>query len=316
MHWSALLLAVSLVAACADEQEPAAGDMQTPCLSAEAASGTQPIPAGTYTVGADGFYPDEGPARVVELDAFDIDATEVTNAQFAEFVDVTGYITRAERGLPEEIHNDWPDDLRAPGSAVFIPPSGTDVARASSWWRFVSGANWRAPAGPGSTLEGKEHYPVVHIAHEDAVAYAAWKGRRLPTEAEWEAAAGIVKTQPAANTWQGIFPVLNQESDGYRGLAPVGCYAPNGFDLYDMIGNVWEWTSDAYYPDRVAINDPAAPPSGRDRRQPGVAVGVIKGGSYLCAPNYCARYRPEARHAQDLLLGASHIGFRTVGDVQ
>lgn len=234
--------------------------------------------------------------------ALRIDATEVTNAQFSEFVAATGYVTRAERGLLEAIYDDLPDDARVPGSAVFIPPLEKGPLNPARWWRFVPGADWRHPQGPGSSIEGRDRFPVVHVAYEDAIAYARWAGRRLPSAREWERAArGGLETEyewggqepegVEANYWQGVFPIINLETDGFEGLAPVGCFKPNGYGLYDMTGNVWEWTS----------------------TQEGAAgTRIVKGGSYLCARNYCANYRPSAFQEQDMTLGTSHIGFRTV----
>ena len=241
------------------------------------------------------------PAMIADL-GLEVDAHEVTNKQFLAFVEATGYRTRAERGLPEEIYAGLPDDARVPGSAVFIPPTEEGPLNPARWWSFVPGANWRHPEGPGSSIEGRDDYPVVHIAYEDAAAYAKWKGRRLPTAAEWERAArGGLENQKyewgneeptgtEANYWQGVFPILNTRADGFAGLAPAACFNANGYGLYDMTGNVWEWTTT----------------SG------GAGVGIVKGGSYLCARNYCSNYRPGAVHPQDLTLGTSHIGFRTV----
>ena len=289
------------------------------------------VPAGTYQVGDERFYRDEGPVHRIEVDAFEIDATEVTNRQFREFITATGYKTRAERGLPEAEFEVWPAELRTPGSAVFLKPASEANMNPANWWKFVEGASWRAPFGPGSDIEGLDEFPVVHIAYEDAQEYAEWAGRRLPTEDEWEIAArggsagkpyawGDTPPDelvaPAANTWQGIFPFINSERDGYEGVSPVGCFAPNAYGAYDMIGNVWEWTSDPYYPDRTPESRDQDALGGFDPAQPGVSVGVIKGGSFLCAENYCARFRPAARHAQDLMLGASHIGFRTARTIQ
>jgi formylglycine-generating enzyme required for sulfatase activity len=222
-----------------------------------------------------------------------------------------------------------PRELLVPGSVVFIQP--TNVAgggRITQWWQYVPGANWREPTGPGSSIAGKDNHPVVHIAYEDALAYARWRGRALPTEAQWEFAARGGRDgeddwssafdgegKPIANTWQGIFPVYNSNEDGYGGTAPVGCFKPNGYGLYDMIGNVWEWTSDWYrpgHPREAAVN-----PSGPELQDLALTGGqspsrVIKGGSFLCASNYCARYRPAARQPQEVDLGAAHLGFRTV----
>ncbi len=311
-----LALCAALAGCSGDEQTSAAlGDCQPPADL----GGPVAIKAGQYRLGDSRFYPEEGPVVSVEVGAFDIDAHEVTNAQFAAFVEATGYITRAERGLPEADFDHLPDDFRRAGSAVFTPPKKTNPTALVDWWRFVEGAHWRAPDGPGSSITDKEAYPVVHIAYEDARAYAAWRGRRLPTEAEWEVAArsGLRGAPyawgdtppddldiPAANTWQGFFPISNEKTDGFVGLAPVGCYAANAYGLHDMIGNVWEWTSDAKTQRR---DDPPA--------QDTADSGTIKGGSFLCAENYCQRYRPAARQFQERTFSASHIGFRTVGDL-
>ncbi len=261
------------------------------------------IPGGTFEMGAVGTYPEEGPiVPDVPVDGFWISRHEVTNAEFAAFVEATGHVTAAERDG---------------ASVVFMPPEnlvyGPDLDPAQ-WWRFVQGADWRHPEGPGSDIAGRANFPVVHIAVGDAEAYAAWAGGALPSEAQFEYAARDAARQSphgawTANTWQGTFPVKNTGDDGHTGAAPVGCFTPNSFGLYDMVGNVWEWTSTPYAPSHAMSGVPAA---GYDPRQPGVAVRVIKGGSYLCAANYCARYRPEARHAQETGLGAAHIGFRIV----
>ncbi|NOT41833.1 MAG: formylglycine-generating enzyme family protein [Alphaproteobacteria bacterium] len=246
------------------------------------------IPAGTVTMGSD-VYPEET-SRSVALNGFWIDRTEVTNAEFEAFVKATNYVTVAERKGTK-------------GAAVFVLPSGdADLSRAANWWRYVEGANWRHPAGPDTSIGGREQFPVVAITLEDAAAYAKWKGRRLPTEAEWEHAARAgasalpEREQPKnANTWQGVFPIIDTAEDGFTGIAPVGCFKPNAFGLHDMIGNVWEYTADTY--------ENQTPPA-----------HVIKGGSFLCAPNYCLRYRPAARQPQEDGLGTSHVGFRTVLD--
>lgn len=272
---------------------------------------TVDLPGGMVTIGSNAAYPEEAPANERYIEPFNLDAHEVTNAQFAEFIDATGYVTSAERATQL--------GFEANGSAVF---------RAAGW-QFIAGADWRQPEGPNSTYNPLE--PVVHVSREDAMAYAEWLGRRLPTEAEFEYAArsGNFETRYAwgeeltpggqymANTWQGAFPVADVASDGFSGRAPVGCFPPNKFGLYDMIGNVWEWTSSPYYPQHNIEPETQAADNGQgfDPRQPGLPVGVLKGGSYLCAENYCRRYRPSARHAQDLELGTNHIGFRTASDL-
>ncbi len=278
-------------------------------------------------MGEEDVYREEGPVRSVTVGDFWIDPHEVTNRQFAAFVDATGYRTIAEKPVDHNAFGDVdraqiPQELLEPGSAVFTPPS-TPSSRYSDWWRYVPGANWRRPFGPvGGSNKPAE--PVVHLAFADMAAYAAWAGGRIPTEAEWEYAAragkSSVNVQPVeANTWQGVFPVRNEELDGFKAIAPVGCYAPNDYGLYDMVGNVWEMTADFYAPG----HDPARPamnPRGPsenaayDPANPGMPSRVIKGGSYLCAPNYCQRYRPAARTGRDPGLGASNVGFRLVYD--
>jgi formylglycine-generating enzyme required for sulfatase activity len=281
-------------------------------------------------MGAAGMRPEEGPPRDVTVGAFWIDRDEVTNAAFARFVDATRYVTLAERPLDPKRYPTLSADQRRPASLVFV---GADSGSSdpASWWRVIPGANWRHPKGPGSDLKGRDTLPVVHIAWEDALAYAQWLGRDLPTEAEWEYAArgGLVgktyvwgdKTAPVAppkaNTWQGVFPTVDSGTDGYKAQpAPVGCFPANGLGLHDMAGNVWEWTRDWYRP---GLEDAAAlaqggPPQARslDPDDPGVAKHVVKGGSFLCADDYCFRYRPAARTPGPPDSGASHVGFRTV----
>jgi len=245
-------------------------------------------------IGSNNAYPEERPARQVQVAGFSIDATEVTNKQFRSFVEATNYLTDAEKIQP---------GFNTPGGAVFILPN----AAHPHWWRFVEGANWRHPEGPKSSIKGRDYDPVVQLTINDARAYAKWVGRRLPTEIEWEYAAGAgAKTRyvwgeeknpngkEMANTWQGAFPIENTQKDGFALRAPVGCFEPNAFGLYDMIGNVWEWTDTANW-----------------QGQEGEAVYVIKGGSFLCAENYCRRYRASARQFQEAGLSTNHIGFRT-----
>lgn len=292
--------------------EPSCAADASTSTAAGAPPGMVWIRGGRFTMGASDAYPEEADPIAASVDGFWIDRYDVTNAQFAAFVQATGYSTLAER---------------KPGSVVFVQP--TD--RQPGVWRFVSGANWRHPQGPGSDLEGRANHPVVQVAYEDAFAYARWAGRELPTEAQWEfAARGGLERQryvwgadaapngkPMANTWQGEFPFRNTGNDGYPGTSPVGCFPANGYGLYDMAGNVWQWTSTWYRPrhdSAVVGNDPADPSQaqGFDPRQPGVPTLVLKGGSHLCAPSYCLRYRPSARQAQEPGLATSHIGFRTV----
>lgn len=289
------------------------------------------IEGGRFTMGADDQRPEEQPPHPVEVSGFWIDRHEVTNAQFARFVEETGYQTVAERGLDPKKFPHLPPELTQPGAMVFSPPERVANLRdVTQWWRYVPGANWRQPRGPGSSIEGKENYPVVQVALEDARAYAHWAGRELPSEAQWEFAArgGLEGATYAwgesydplegwkANTWQGAFPLEDKAVDGHGGTAPVGCFAPNGYGLFDVAGNVWEYTSDWYLPRHAGR--PAKDPRGPELMVVASFMGptgpqaVIKGGSYLCAPNFCARYRPAARQPHELSLGASHIGFRTV----
>jgi formylglycine-generating enzyme required for sulfatase activity len=291
------------------------------------------IPGGAFAMGSDRQRPEERFTHVVRVDGFWIDKHEVTNAQFQRFVAATGYVTRAERGPDPKTHEGLAGDMLVAGSALFVQPTrlgrGGDITQ---WWQYVKGASWREPEGPGSTIEGRDNHPVVHVAYEDAAAYARWRGRELPTEAQWEFAARGGRADepdwmsafaadgtPVANTWQGVFPVYDTAEDGYAGRAPVGCFGPNGYGLYDMIGNVWEWTSDWYRPGHAQA--PADNPAGPHLREVHLAAGqmpsrVIKGGSYLCAPNYCARYRPTARQPQEADLSTGHVGFRTVLNVR
>jgi formylglycine-generating enzyme required for sulfatase activity len=270
------------------------------------------VPGGAFTMGANGQYPEEGPAVAASVDGFWMDQTEVTNAQFAAFVAATGYRTLAERGV--QLADDGNGQVVS-GSAVFHPPpAGAPPRSFVDWWRFVPGADWRHPQGPASSIAGLEHYPVVHVAYEDAQAYARWKGASLPTEAQFEYAAQT-STRRESNTWQGSFPAQDTGADGHAGVAPVACHAANRLGLHDMLGNVWEWTATPYFDGHDAdrdATDRARHPQGNDPAQPGEAVAVLKGGSYLCSPDYCMRYRPEARIGQSLALGTSHIGFRTV----
>lgn len=277
-------------------------------------------------------YPEERHEHPVELDSFLIDRHEVTNVQFARFVAATGYVTTAEREPDPALFKGVPKALIQPGSAVFLPPDTSKAERIiNNGWSYLPGASWRHPNGPDSDIAGKDRLPVVQVSFDDALAYARWLGRDLPTEAQFEyAARGGLKLgrfawagnelapngKHKANTWQGIFPLHDSGNDGFGGPAPVGCFAANGFGLHDMIGNVWEWTQDGYVPGHSAATarNPQGPDekSSYDPHQPGVPVRVIKGGSYLCADNFCQRYRPAARHAQETGLGTNHIGFRTV----
>ncbi|AFM18777.1 hypothetical protein Mycch_4055 [Mycolicibacterium chubuense NBB4] len=283
------------------------------------------VPAQTAVLGSDEHYPEEGPQRAVEVAEFWIQATPVTNAQFAEFVSATGYVTVAERPLDAAEHPGAPKENLQPGSMVFTRTAGpVDLRHLSQWWTWTPGACWRHPVGPLSSIEKRADHPVVHVAYEDAEAYASWAGLGLPTEAQWETAArgGLTAAtytwgdepeppgRPLANYWHGDFPW--RPDRGYGRTTPVGSFPPNAYGLFDTAGNVWEWTTD-WYADRRDARDCCASAS-RDPRQPQFPVPrrVIKGGSFLCADSYCRRYRPAARRPQPVDTGMSHIGFRCV----
>jgi len=298
------------------------------------------IPGGAFGMGSEDFYPEERPVHEVTVDGFWMDRYEVTNEQFARFVKATGYVTLAERPLNAADYPGAPVENLVPGSMVFWKRSGpVDLHNYVNWWRWTPGTSWRRPVGPESTIEGIEQHPVVHVAYEDAEAYARWTGKELPTEAEWEFAArgGLEAARfpwgdeefpngkPMVNSWQGEFPWQNLLTDGYEGTSPVGSFPPNGYGLYDMAGNVWEWTSDWYVPrhaDEVVKSCCGPPTNPRisspeksyDPAQPQfrIARKVVKGGSHLCAPNYCLRYRPAARQPQMIDTGMSHIGLRCI----
>ncbi|MBN4004905.1 MAG: formylglycine-generating enzyme family protein [Nostoc sp. LPT] len=294
------------------------------------------ISGGTFKMGSDNssFVEERSPGDVTVTN-FCIDKYEVKNAQFGEFVKSTGYVTVAERPLSQEQFPDLPDEQRLPGSLVFeMAKPGVKQVSFLSWWHWTTGANWQHPFGPDSALAqpaagiaSKSNYPVVHIAYEDALAYAKWSGKSLPTEAQWEYAArggldgatyawGNEYSEHRANTWQGIFPIFNTKADGHLGIAPVGSFAPNGYGLYDMTGNVWEWTTDFFQVghDRKSHQiNPIALNQSFDPKKPDESkLHVIKGGSYLCAPNYCSRFRPAARESESPDTGTTHIGFRLV----
>jgi formylglycine-generating enzyme len=283
------------------------------------------IPAQTAVVGSDYHYAEEGPAKAVSVAEFWIMPRQVTNTQFSEFVDATAYVTVAERQLSAADYPDAPEENLQPGSMVFRrTPGPVDLRHLSQWWTWTPGASWRHPVGPRSSIDKRMDHPVVHIAYQDAETYAAWAGLALPTEAEWEIAArggldGAVYTwgdepeqsgQRLANYWHGEFPW--RPDPGYGRTAPVGSYPPNPYGLYDMAGNVWEWTSDWYAGTRDG--DSCCEAASYDPRQPQFRVPrkVIKGGSFLCADNYCLRYRPAARRPQMVDTGMSHIGFRCI----
>ena len=296
------------------------------------------IPGGTFRMGSNEHYPEEAPVHRATVGPFWIDRTPVTNAQFREFVRETGHVTFAEI-LPDP--KDYPGALPHmlfAGSLVFTPPDHPVDLRDWRWWTFMEGADWRHPCGPGSDIDRLDDHPVVHVAYSDAFAYARWAGKDLSTEAEWEFAArgGLEDAEFAwgnefmpgerqmANTWQGEFPYQKRSPNGFERTTPVRAFPPNGYDLYDMIGNVWEWTSDWYSSKHQAdaLKACCVPQNIRggseaenhDPRQPNIRspCKVLKGGSHLCAPNYCNHYRPAARHAQPIDTSTSHVGFRCV----
>jgi sulfatase modifying factor 1 len=294
----------------------------TPSVVAPSLDGMVALPGGTFSMGSEEFYAEEAPVREVTVGAFAIDRHPVTVAEFRRFVSETGYVTEAERELVAERYPDADPALLVPGSLVFRPTAGPVSLRdVRAWWEYVPGARWSAPEGAGSTVRGRHRHPVTHIAYGDAQAYATWAGKALPTEAEWEYAArgGLERARFAwgdeiapnrkmmANWWQGRFPWENLRLDGYAGTSPVGAFPPNGFGLYDVCGNVWEWTRDRYgvhgAPTSCCI--PATAPDEIPRN-------VIKGGSHLCAPSYCLRFRPAARQGEAIDTSTSHLGFRCV----
>jgi len=285
-----------------------------------------PIPGGTFQMGSEDFYPEERPLRQVTVKRFWMDERAVTAAEFRRFVRETGYVTVAERPLEPDHYPDADPALLVPGSLVFRKTEGpVSLDDVRSWWEYVPGASWKRPAGPGSSVNGRDRHPVVQVAYEDAEAYAAWAGKELPTEAEWEFAArgGLdgaafawgdehaPEGQAMANTWQGQFPWQNLKADGFEGTSPVGSFPPNGYGLYDMCGNVWEWTRDWF---TTSGGQAASKPCCAPQSLPGEHFPrkVIKGGSHLCAPNYCLRYRPAARQGEMVDTSTAHIGFRCI----
>lgn len=289
---SALALTVS---GCAPDASRNANSNDQCSLSSDKIGRFTNIPAGSFIKGAAPLYPEEAPSLRLQVNGFSIQTHEVTNAQFAAFIEATGYVTDAVRSVRE--------GREGAGSAVFLHPQKPTAA--GNVWTLIPDASWQTPEGEGSTITGRENMPVVHVSKRDAEAYAEWAGGRLPSEIEWEYAASLGLPDeddqtsgaygeggPRANTWQGVFPVADLGKDGFKGVAPVGCFGADRAGLYDMIGNVWEWTNTPY----------------------GEGTHTIKGGSYLCADNFCRRYRPAARHPQDTDFSSSHIGFRIVKD--
>jgi formylglycine-generating enzyme required for sulfatase activity len=309
----------------------------TPARKANPAGGMAWVEGGPFRMGSDHHYAEEAPARRVVVDGFWIDPIPVTNAEFARFVDATGWVTSAESAPDPADYPGAQPEMLVPASLVFMPTGGpVDLSSPHNWWRYTPGADWRHPLGPQSSNRGLEDHPVVHVAWRDVAGYAAWAGKDLPTEAEWEYAArgGLEDVEFAwgdaltpggrhrANVWQGRFPWENLAQDGWIRTSPVRAFPPNGHGLYDMIGNVWEWTVDWYAPGHPNPDDESCCGSvdqrtARERSyDPCVALPiprkVIKGGSFLCAPNYCRRYRPAARMAQAIDTSTCHLGFRCV----
>lgn len=281
------------------------------------------IPAGVFRMGSTSFYPEEAPIHTVAVAPFALERHPVTNAQYADFVAATGYVTLAEQELDPALYSAEPLEPPEPGALVFTATDGpVDLADWRQWWRWVPGTSWRHPLGPSSTVVALPDHPVVQIAYPDAAAYARWAGRRLPTEAEWEyaARAGTGTTYPwgeeekpagnlMANTWQGAFPYRNDGALGWSGTSPVGTFPPNAWGLLDMIGNVWEWTTTEFTGHHRLDPPPKACCAPSGPADPGISQ-ALKGGSHLCAPEYCHRYRPAARSPQSQDTATSHIGFR------
>jgi sulfatase modifying factor 1 len=283
------------------------------------------VPGGSFLMGSNDFYREERPVHREQVCGFWMDSHPVTNAAFRQFVSATGYVTACERPPDPSIYREAHPSLLVPGSLVFRKPRGpVDLRDYRAWWEYVPGANWQRPEGPDSNIDGRNSHPVVHVAYEDACAYAAWGGKELLIESEWEFAArgGLEGAAYAwgeafapdgramANTWQGRFPWENLKVDGYEGTSPVDAFPANGYGLYDMIGNVWEWTASSFTPLRAENSKKSCcVPSGPDGH---IARRVVKGGSHLCAPNYCLRYRPAARQGEAVDTSACHIGFRCV----
>ena len=291
------------------------------------------IPGGDFTMGSEGFA-DSRPVHAVTVNAFWMDAHEVTNVQFEKFIKATGYVTTAERPLDPKDFPGVPADKLVPGSAVFSPPShAVPLNNPMQWWQYIPGASWKQPRGPGSSIQGREDDPVVQVSFEDAQAYAKWAGKRLPTEAEWERAARAGKNNKdyywgreqkpegrwTANIFQGSFPHQDKGEDGHIGVAKVKTYPPNDFGLYDMEGNVWEWCADYYRPDYYSQSprsNPQGPADSYDPDEPGAVKRVQRGGSFLCSDEYCIRYKAGSRGKGEISSASNNLGFRCVKDAK
>jgi sulfatase modifying factor 1 len=335
-------LVVAVIGCRSREAPPSGGDprsairVNTSPAPHPAPDGMVWIPGGTFWMGCESCgMPDAVPAHLVSVDGFWIDPTPVTNAAFERFVAETGYVTVAERPLDPREFPGVPRDKLVPGSAVFTPTSHpVSLDDPLQWWRYTPGASWRHPEGPETSVRDRRDHPVVHVAFEDAIAYAKWAGKRLPTEAEFEFAArgGLDRQRypwgneltpngkAAANTWQGTFPARDRGEDGYLGTSPVTAFPPNGFGVYDMGGNVWQWCADWYRPDYYAelakngatASNPRGPDSSFDPSEPGARKRVVRGGSYMCTDQYCARYLVGSRGKSEVGSGTSNLGFRLV----
>ena len=330
------VVSVSLVS-CTNNNVQKAGAQDQQKTKEQSAVIVQPkmvwIPSGSFQMGtSDPMFPDAQPLHKITLKGFLMDEHEVTNAEFEKFIKATNYITVAERKLNPVDYPGVPPENLVPGSGVFTPPSHpVSLDNPLKWWQYVTGASWRHPFGPNSSINGEENHPVVHISYEDALAYAKWVGKRLPTEAEWEYAAqggrAIQKyywgneLKPngkwVANIFQGDFPNKNTSEDGFAGIAPVKSFPANPYGLYDMEGNVWEWCNDFYRPDyykQSPTHNPQGPKDSYDPDEPGIVKRVQRGGSFLCSDQYCIRYRPGSRGKGEVSSGSSNLGFRCVKD--
>lgn len=336
----ACFLALFILASCNQQDDKVTPENsidagRPPSLADTASQRMVRIPAGTFEMGTnDPTFPDAQPVHKVKVNAFWMDEHEVTNAEFERFVAATHYITVVERQLdPKDYPTVQPESL-VPGSAVFSPPAQqVRLDDPLQWWKYIAGANWKHPFGPGSNINDRENFPVVQVCYDDALAYAAWAGKRLPTEAEWEYAAqgntpGLKyywgnELKPGgkwmANIYQGNFPMTDKGEDGFIGIAPVKSFPPNGYGLFDMDGNVWEWCHDYYRPDYYK-NSPASNPQGPadsyDPGEPNMVKRVQRGGSFLCSDQYCIRYKPGSRGKGEVSSGSNNLGFRCVKDIE